>query len=364
MDRSPSPGSRVPGKSIFVLGACLIVGACSTGYLLRDGASPVASPAEAAEARRKPEVVRGIGFIEPAGEIRRLLFRSDGIIESCRAEIGQRVKQGDLLMTLESGVQRAAVAVAEQELALAVAQRDQTLSGVHPLEIAAAERQVEQLRAQLRHAQRHSQRLEQLYQRKAASLSQYDQAETEVGRLDAQVRQAEAELERLQNLIRPVDRQVCDAQVALAEARLEEARQNLENTRLKAPFDGSVLEIFKREGELASRDEGSAVMAFADESRLRVRAEVDERYVHRLSSIETALIYGRGLGPQRYAGRVVQVKRLMGKKTLFTRDAAERKDLDVLQLWIEMPDDFRPPLGLQVETDLVLSQTEPLSPAP
>lgn len=45
---------------------------------------------------------------------------------------------------------------------------------------------------------------------------------------------------------------------------------------------------------------------------------------------------------------------MMGNKTCVSRSASERKDLDVLQLLIDMPPDFRPPLGLQVDVAIDL----------
>ena len=114
-----------------------------------------------------------------------------------------------------------------------------------------------------------------------------------------------------------------------------------------------MLEIFKREGEGARNLD--PVIVFGDESRAVVRAEIDERYVHRLEAGLAATVYGAGLGPRRTIGRVTTVKRLMGKKTVFTREAAERKDLDVLQVLIEMPADFVAPMGLQVDVDVAVA---------
>ncbi len=50
-----------------------------------------------------------------------------------------------------------------------------------------------------------------------------------------------------------------------------------------------------------------------------------------------------------YRGRVSLVKGLMGKRTVFTRSSTERKDLDVVQVFIEMGADFAAPAGLRVD---------------
>lgn len=341
---------------VFGLLACCL----GAGYLAQETQPPVSVP-EKTPAKAAPHIVRGIGFVEPTTEIRRLFFRADGVIDACAVEVGQTARRGDVLMSLRNFQEQAEVAVAQQEAVLASAERDQVIAGVNPYRIIAAERNVELLLAQLRNAKRHYQRIHKVYERGATTVSDDDGAETDVARLSAQVRLAQAELEHLKNFVRSADRAVSEARVALAQARLESARRRLDETMLKAPFDGSVLEILKREGEAAHAAKGDAVLVFADNSRLRIRAEIDERYVHRLAAGQIACISGRGLGQHRFAGQVSLVKKLMGKKTVFARDAAERKDLDVVQCWIDTADEFRPPLGLQVDVEIEVGP--PTSPA-
>jgi HlyD family secretion protein len=89
-------------------------------------------------------------------------------------------------------------------------------------------------------------------------------------------------------------------------------------------------------------------------SRLRVRAEIDERYVAKLSEHQRAEIYGRGLGDKRVEGCLSFIKDVMGPKTVFSRDASERKDLDIVQVFIDLPADFQAPIGLQVDVEIVV----------
>jgi hypothetical protein len=49
----------------------------------------------------------------------------------------------------------------------------------------------------------------------------------------------------------------------------------------------------------------------------------------------------------------------MGDKTVFARDAADRKDLDTIEVLIDAPPNFRAPIGLQVDVDIRVSNNEP-----
>jgi HlyD family secretion protein len=293
--------------------------------------------------------VQGIGYVEPAGEVRRLVFKIDGVIDECAVDLGDRVNRGDVLMTLANREEAAAVVVAEEDHKQALAEREQVLAGVNEHQIAAAKSKVDAIKERVRHAQKHAGRVGKLHKTKSLTESERDQADTDVVQAEAALKQATAELTALEKFVRPVDRAVADAKVAQAAARLSAARAHLDQTVLRAPGEGTVLEILRREGE-ASRDaQGGPAIVFADDSRLRVRAEIDDRYVYLLRIGQIATVFGRALGPGKYTGRLAVVKRLMGGKTVFACSASERKDLDVLQVLIDMPPGFEAPLGLQVD---------------
>lgn len=70
---------------------------------------------------------------------------------------------------------------------------------------------------------------------------------------------------------------------------------------------------------------------FADMSRLRVGTEIDEPYVASLKLNRKAIVVGRGIGDKKIDGTVVLIKGLIRLKTVFFRDASERKDVDIVQ---------------------------------
>ena len=78
------------------------------------------------------------------------------------------------------------------------------------------------------------------------------------------------------------------AEIVEAEASLDVAAQNLENTIIRAPFAGTVLDILTRQGERAS-DKG--IMTFANLSAMDVRAEVFESDIARIKTGQKAEIF-------------------------------------------------------------------------
>ncbi len=303
-----------------------------------------------------PKLVRAIGYVEPDSEIRKLTFQVDGVIATCPVQVDQTIAEGDVLATLQNRDERATVVVAEKKLAVAKAERTKLLSGVHPQEVAAAERRIERLQERVRYAESQRDRQLRLFERNADTEEAFDQAKTDLTQAKEVLAESQAELDHLKMFVRLEDEALADSRVELAAANLLSAQERLRDTVLTATMPGTVLEILKREGEAVRSFDPQPVIVFADLSQLRLRAEVDERYVSLLKVGQKAVIFGRGLGERRVPGKVALLKTLMGNKTVFTRDAAERKDLDVLQVFVIPEEPLNVPIGLQVDIDLTISE--------
>ncbi len=298
--------------------------------------------------------IQGIGYVEPASEIRRLMFNSEGVITHCQKEVGGTVKKGDVLMSLQSEEQQAGVVLAEKQLRMAEADRDKVLSGMNKFQITAAEKKLAMLREQYNFSTRELDRVHTLYSKKVASDDVNDRAETDKAQKIANMENGEAELMYLKNFVTDEDRRLAEAKVQVAVAQLAVAKQKLENTLLRAPCDGTVLELIKREGDGVYFTDPEPAVIFGDISRLRVKSEIDERYVRLLKLEQKAEVFGRGLGTQHYGGKVIGIKKLMGKKTIFSHVSTERKDLDVIQVILEMDEHFSAPVGLEVDVKIEL----------
>jgi HlyD family secretion protein len=301
-------------------------------------------------------VVACVGYVEPLTEVRRLAFKADGVIARCVAEVGRAYRKGDVLIALDNRVETASVDLASAGLLIREAERDKALSGTHPALIEAAEATVLLQTELKRFYKAELGRLEPLLAQKTTSRAEYDRMYTEVQQCSHRLSRAEAELTSLKKAVRPEDARLAEARVVEARNLLALARLRLDDTTLRAPFDGVVLEVLRREGEAARAADPEPAVLFADTSHLRVRIEVDDRQVATLAPGQKAVVSGRGLGERTYHGHVAFVKAVMGKKTVFTRSAAERKDLDVVQAFVETDEALAAPVGLEVE---VIVSTDP-----
>lgn len=343
-------------KMLMLLAVLLLIGTTGLGSVKTWSPGNASAPAPSTSYGAPGRWVFAIGSVEPLTEVRRLSFKSNGVIDDCRVVPGREVQQGDVLVSLRNGEEKTAVAVAEQELATARANRARTLAGTHKHRVEMARQRVAGLRERLEYARREAERNRNLAQSSAVGAADNDRTATNLRESTAVLRQAEAELAYFEQSVRPEDRAAADAEVRVAEARLAWRQQQLEDTCVRAPFAGRVLEVVKREGEAIRLADNEPVVLLADMSHIRIRAEIEDRFVQQLRVGQDAVIYGRGLGARTYAGKVTLVKDIMGSKTLFARSAGERKDAEVIQVFIEPEAGFTAPVGLRVDVKLLVQE--------
>jgi len=98
-----------------------------------------------------------------------------------------------------------------------------------------------------------------------------------------------------------------------ADARLRLARTALENTVLRAPFEGTVIRKLRDVGELltlgvtAQGDPGTAIAVLADLDPLYVALEINEAEIRKLSEGMVALVAPEAQPDRRYLGDLVEI---------------------------------------------------------
>ena len=111
---------------------------------------------------------------------------------------------------------------------------------------------------------------------------------------------------------------------------------------------------FRRAGEAVSDKADTPVVSFGENSRLRVRVDVDETDIARLRVGARAYFTAQAFGAQKFWGRVVRIGQELGKKNIETDQPGEKVDTKVLETIVEL--DGRPPLpaGLRVDSYLLV----------
>jgi HlyD family secretion protein len=149
-------------------------------------------------------------------------------------------------------------------------------------------------------------------------------AALDVSELDFAILQAEAVLvsaqtdwsyysqERTKEFKPPERLQAAEAQLAAAQAALETARLTQAQSTLTAPFDGVVISVDARPGEIASAGRLIIVLARLDQFEIET-TDLSERNIAALKPGQKAVVYIEALD-QEFSGQVARIAPRAGKK--------------------------------------------------
>ena len=198
-------------------------------------------------------------------------------------EKGDKVEKDQVLVRLDSQQYQARLAQAEARAASAKAHLEMMKAGTRPEEIAAARAEVSELEAMLTQADKTLERLKSSVDAGLETRQRLDEAQgtrdSAAGRLNA----AKARLERHLAGERKEDIAAAEADYKSAMAAADEARIQMEDTIIKAPSAGTILEKLIEVGELVSpqnfggsRGARTELLSLADLSDLQVEVDVNE----------------------------------------------------------------------------------------
>jgi HlyD family secretion protein len=299
--------------------------------------------------------IHAVGYLEPPGELRRLAFPEDGVIQRVHVGMGDLVKQGTALAELDSPLAERELARACAHHATAVAELRRLKAGIHPDLIAAADARLKVAAEEMKHREAEAIRFKSLVMSRGVSEAEADQAAHEARAAEARWVLSKSELEALRNQPRREELELAEANVKVAEAEIEMAREHLERRTLRAPADGRILEVMKREGEAFSNLAQDVAILFAPEGSLEVRVEVDELDAHKIKNGMEAVVSIKGDGAKA-SGTIDRIKPVMGRKTVFNRRATERMDLQVVEAWIQLKEPVDWTIGMEVDVEIRLHE--------
>ena len=265
-------GRRRPGRLIAGLVILALIGAAGAYGLQRYRAS------ERTEAVVTQAVARGdiensvtaTGLLTPIRDVD-VGAQVSGQLKSVRVQIGDEVKEGDLVAEIDSASIETQIEIAEAEIANLAAQ-------------------MLDKRAQVVLAKANLARQQTLVAGNTAARSALDEAVAALATAEANVAALEAQTRKQQ-------------------ASLKDARISLGHTKIFAPLSGTVVDIAAKEGQTLNANQSTPTIAtVADLSTMTVEAEVSEADIGKLTPGMEAYFTLLGQPGKRYPGQLRQIK--------------------------------------------------------
>lgn len=341
-------------RTSWLVGGSLLAAAALNAFVLSGratGAGPAASdpgapPSTAAAAE---VLAAGPGRVEPVSEEVRVAAQIGGTLREVLVDEGDTVRAGQALARVESREYAARLSAAEAELRVREAAARRVRNGARDQERQEAVAAVHEAEAVVDQSRADLVRLRELAHEQVVSQQELDRGEQAARVAAARLDAARQRSSLVAADAREEDQARSDADVALARARVDEARALLDRTTIVSPIDGLVLRRHRKAGENVSTQFDSPILTIADRSRVRVRVDVDETDVARVAVGQPAYVTADAFGGRRFAGRVIRVGQLLGRKNFRTDEPNERVDTKILETLVELDDGHELPLGLRVQ---------------
>jgi len=291
-----SQGGRVNRRwLVWALGAAVLLAAVAMG------AATLRGPQVDALVVQSAPLVRTLQFSARVATLSRVDVGSTvtGRVAQVRVMEGTQVRQGDVLVQLESDELRAALAQA----VAAERQAKARLEGLRSTGRTAAQAARAQADASLQAASASLARVQQLVAEGFYSPAQLDEARRAVDVARAQQLGAQAQLQATADAGTEVAQ--AQAQLALAQAATVAAQARLAQATLVAPADARVLVREVEPGQIVQP--GKALFSLALAGPTQLVAQVDERFLEQLQLGQPAWVVADAFAAQRFAARVLSI---------------------------------------------------------
>ena len=322
----------------LVLAALAAVGVAIGIHRL--GSEPRGAPSVMTNVPVKPRwAATAQGRVEPkSGEIK-LSAMSPGRVEEVLVAVNDKVSAGDLLVRIEDTDALARMLGSDAEAGVRKRERD-TETNVPKLaqDRRAAEDKLNNSERAIATARLTLDRLAFARLADASSVTPEQVAAARKGLDEALSRLGpDREALRQSQLVAGVPLPTrLEAGLTAARAELTGAETALERTRVRAPFDGTILQVLARVGETAVASPEQPVLVIGDVSQLRVRAEVEERDVSKVRVGQAVVLKTDAYLDREFTGKVTSVANAMRPPRLAQRGPRRPNDLDTLEVVIDV----------------------------
>ena len=279
------------------------------------------------------QFIAGSGIIETASQNIALGTPVPGTVSKVAVTVGDHVKKGDVLFVIDTRELDSQLAVREADLATARANLKKLESMPRPEEVTPAEARVESAQATYDDLKSQFQMLERVTDSRARSEEELSKRRFAMIAAEGRLEEAKAALALVKAGAWAPDLQVARAQIATAEAGVNQIKTEIERRIVRAPIDCRVLQVNVRPGEFATAAAlNTPLMLVGDVSKLHVRVDIDENDAWRAKSGAKAEAFLRGNRDVKTGLQFVRFEPYVIPKRSLTGDATERVDTRVLQM--------------------------------
>jgi len=306
-------------------------------FFARDkGSLPTVNSEEPSELA--PGAVVCFGHVDVEFGVQSLSPLQAGRVVEVRAREHTHLKKGEVLLLLDDRAARHTVQEAEADVEASSAQVQMAEKGIeqHAARMDQQKEAVAAAESRLKAARFVLDRKQGLFKAQQMNKEEVEAAAEEVRGLEAASR-AEKEKEHELALHDPkLDLKRAKADEKAKRARLEQARQALDECQLKAPADGEVMRILVGPGDVLGPLSPQPAVLFCPNSARFVRAEVAQEFAGRIQAGQPALIQNDAQTSEVWHGKVERVSDWFTKRRSVLHEPLQLNDVRTLECIVQV----------------------------
>lgn len=287
------------------------------------------------------------GRVEPVSGLIRMTAPVPGVIDEVLARANDKVFAGQPLIRLRDQEARAQLASQTAQVAMRkrIRNKESASSG------AAAQRKAEDAVAD---AEAAVFQVRSLLDRAVADRRSGRGSDAGVAAARAGLKRAEEYLAQQTEELRRIAPDaplptVAEGQLKVARSELSASRAALEKLTIRAPIDGTILQISAKPGETISPAATAPLIQLGDTSALRVRAELDERDIEKIKSGQPVLVRPAALRGREATGTVSFIAPLVEAGRYTALGQRNATDVNVVEVLIELSEPGPLIVGMKVD---------------
>ena len=265
----------------------------------------------------------GLGKVEPQGGISNLAAPVAGIVSELTVSTGSKVKKGDVLMVLDNT--DAQHSVSEINSRYTAQQK-----AVESAKILAKQGLIK-----LNETERKLRDSRELFEAGALSKESLLVLENDL----------ESEKQNQQKLENDILLQ--EAQIKEISAQRSMRNEDLNRTSLRAPMDGTVLDVLPKKGEAVNRYE--TYLLLAPDAPLVVKAEIDEMFSGKIAVGQSCSIYLSEDNEPVAKGKIIRISPDLKKKSIFADSGQDFQDRRIREIEVSLDNDPKLLIDTKVE---------------
>jgi multidrug resistance efflux pump len=251
---------------------------------------------------------------------------------------GQPVKQGEILIKLDDRVASLLVEQAQAYYDAAAAQEREAgnLARQKEYKVTQQKAAIAAVEHRLAAAQKARERKQELYDAKQFSSAELEAANQLVEELKALQTVEETKLKEVELLNPEAGLIRARADAAAKKARREQARLTLDECKLTAPDDGTVLRILTSRGEILSSQPKQPAILFCPKEDRIIRAEVEQEFAGRVAKGMSATIQDDTTTSETWSGQVDRISDWYTHRRSILQEPFQFNDVRTLECLIRL----------------------------